>query len=167
MAHDMHAFANSAELANSLADRVAGALSAAISARGAASIAVSGGSTPKAFFQALATRALDWEKVTITLVDERFVPADNPRSNHLLVSSNLLTGKASAARFLPLYQDVSSVEKAAAIATENTRTVGCPFDVVTIDRTEVTVGLSRHPSPPRAATRRHRRRRSRAPPGRR
>ncbi|MGO4440115.1 6-phosphogluconolactonase [Rhizobium sp. RAF56] len=132
MAHDMHAFANSAELANSLADRVAGALSAAISARGAASIAVSGGSTPKAFFQALATRALDWEKVTITLVDERFVPADNPRSNHLLVSSNLLTGKASAARFLPLYQDVSSVEKAAAIATENTRTVGCPFDVVTL-----------------------------------
>ncbi|TXH84597.1 MAG: 6-phosphogluconolactonase, partial [Rhizobium sp.] len=109
MTANMHAFANGAELAGKLADKVAETLSSAIAARGSASIAVSGGSTPKAFFQALSSRSIDWGKVTITLVDERFVPADNPRSNHLLVQENLLKDKAAAAVFLPLYQAAASV----------------------------------------------------------
>ncbi len=125
----MHAFANGAELAGKLADKVAETLSAAVATRGSASIAVSGGSTPKAFFQALSSRTIDWAKVTITLVDERFVPADNPRSNHLLVQENLLKDKAAAAKFLPLYQAAASVEEAAVIATEETKAVGHPFDV--------------------------------------
>ncbi|MGG6896044.1 6-phosphogluconolactonase [Rhizobium sp. BR 315] len=129
MTANMHAFANGAELAGKLADKVAETLSAAVAARGSASIAVSGGSTPKAFFQALSSRSIDWAKVTITLVDERFVAADNPRSNHLLVQENLLKDKAAAASFLPLYQAAASVEEAAAIATEKTRAVGHPFDV--------------------------------------
>ena len=129
MTANMHAFANGAELAGKLADKVAETLSSAIAARGSASIAVSGGSTPKAFFQALSSRAIDWGKVTITLVDERFVPAGNPRSNHLLVQENLLKDKAAAARFLPLYQAAASVEEAAVIATEETKAVGHPFDV--------------------------------------
>ncbi len=129
MTANMHAFANGAELAGKLADKVAETLSVAIATRGSASIAVSGGSTPKAFFQALSSRSIDWDKVTVTLVDERFVPADNPRSNHLLVQENLLKDKAAAARFLPLYQAAASVEEAAVIATEETKAVGHPFDV--------------------------------------
>ena len=85
MTSTLHSFASGSQLAEKLADAVSAALSAAISARGAASLAVSGGSTPKAFFKALSTRKIEWSKVVITLVDERFVPADNPRSNHLLV----------------------------------------------------------------------------------
>jgi 6-phosphogluconolactonase len=129
MTANMHAFANGAELAGKLADKVAETLSAAITARGSASLAVSGGSTPKAFFQALSSRPLDWSKVTITLVDERFVPADNPRSNHLLVNENLLKDKAAAAAFVPLYQAVASVEDAATIATQQTAAIGNPFDI--------------------------------------
>ncbi|KAA1185953.1 6-phosphogluconolactonase [Rhizobium tropici] len=129
MTANMHAFANGAELAGKLADKVAETLTSGIAARGSANIAVSGGSTPKAFFQALSSHSIDWSKVTITLVDERFVPADNPRSNHLLVQENLLKDKAAAANFLPLYQAAASVEEAAAIATEKTKTVGHPFDV--------------------------------------
>lgn len=129
MTANMHAFANGAELAGKLADKVAETLSDGIAARGSASIAVSGGSTPKVFFQVLSSRTIDWGKVTITLVDERFVPADNPRSNHLLVQENLLKDKAAAATFLPLYQAVASVEEAAAIATEKTAVVSQPFDV--------------------------------------
>ncbi|MGO7373890.1 6-phosphogluconolactonase, partial [Rhizobium ruizarguesonis] len=104
-------------------DKVAASLSAAIAARGPASIAVSGGSTPKVFFQALSTRAIAWDKVTITLVDERFVPADNARSNHLLVDANLLQNKARAARVLPLYKDAASAEEAVRIATEKTKAI--------------------------------------------
>ncbi|OHV25959.1 6-phosphogluconolactonase [Rhizobium sp. RMa-01] len=130
MASTLHSFASPADLAGSLADKVADRLSAAISARGTASIAVSGGSTPKAFFQALSTRGVTWDKVTITLVDERFVPADNPRSNHMLVDANLLQNKAKAARFVPLYQPAASVEEAAQLATEKSAEIGIPFDVV-------------------------------------
>lgn len=130
MAATMHAFADAAELAHNLADKVAASLSTAITTRGAAAIAVSGGSTPKAFFQELSTRDLDWSKVTITLVDERFVPADNERSNHLLVASNLLQNAAKAATFQPLYQAAGSVEEAAVLATAATQAIGNPFDVV-------------------------------------
>ncbi len=130
MASTLHTFADGATLANRLAARVAEALAAAIATRGSAAMAVSGGSTPKAFFQALSKRPLDWDKVTITLVDERFVPADDPRSNHLLVAANLLQNDAAQARFLPLYHPASTVEDAAAIATAAVRDIGNPFDVV-------------------------------------
>lgn len=132
MAATMHAFASGAELAAGLADKVAEALSAAIAARGSASIAVSGGSTPKAFFQELSSRVLDWDKVTITLVDERFVPPDNPRSNHLLVNANLLKDKAAAAQFLPLYQPAADAKKSAVIATRETRGIDDPFDIAIV-----------------------------------
>jgi 6-phosphogluconolactonase len=128
----MHAFSSGAELAAGLADKVAEALSAAIAARGSASIAVSGGSTPKAFFQELSSRVLDWDKVTITLVDERFVPPDNPRSNHLLVNANLLKDKAAAAQFLPLYQPAADAKKSAVIATRETRGIDDPFDIAIV-----------------------------------
>jgi 6-phosphogluconolactonase len=130
MTATMHNFANAAELARNLADKVAASLSTAIATKGTAVIAVSGGSTPKAFFQELSTRDIDWAKVTITLVDERFVPADNPRSNHLLVASNLLQNSAKAATFQPLYQAAASVEEAAKLSTAATAKIGNPFDVV-------------------------------------
>ncbi len=130
MSANLHEFKDGAALAEGLADRVAGALAEAVTTRGRASIAVSGGSTPKAFFKALSSRDIDWSKVTITLVDERFVPADNPRSNHLLVADNLLQGKAEAAQFLPLYRDAGSAEEAAKIVTKDADALGEPFDVV-------------------------------------
>ncbi len=124
-------FENGAALAAALATTVATALSAAVAARGKASIAVSGGSTPKAFFDALSREAIDWEKVTVTLVDERFVPADNPRSNHLLVATHLLKNVAAKAHFLPLFSAAASAEDAAERATE-AAALAQPFDVVVL-----------------------------------
>ncbi|WP_337183620.1 6-phosphogluconolactonase [Shinella sp.] len=132
MSAEMHEFRDGAALTEGLADRVSTALADGIAARGGATIAVSGGSTPKAFFRALADRDIDWSKVTVTLVDERFVPADNPRSNHLLVSENLLQGKAKAAGFLPLYRDAGSAEEAARIVSADAASLGHPFDVVVL-----------------------------------
>lgn len=130
MSAKLHEFSDAATLAVSLADDVAACLQAAIRQRGRATIAVSGGSTPKRFFETLSGRDLDWDKVTVTLVDERFVPADHPRSNHLLVATHLLKDKAAAATFLPLYYEAASIEDAAIIATEKTADIGQPFDVV-------------------------------------
>lgn len=129
MAFTFHNFGSAESLAAQLAIDVAARLSQAIAARGSASIAVSGGSTPKRFFEVLSMQDIAWDKVTITLVDERFVPADNPRSNHLLVATHLLQNKAASAIFQPLYQDVASALQAAAIATEKTEDIGNPLDV--------------------------------------
>jgi 6-phosphogluconolactonase len=130
MSARLHEFKDGAALAEGLADRVSAALADAVAARGKATIAVSGGSTPKAFFKSLSTRDIDWAKVTITLVDERFVPADNPRSNHLLVAENLLQGNAQAANFLPLYREADSADEAAKIVSQDAEALGAPFDVV-------------------------------------
>jgi 6-phosphogluconolactonase len=68
-------------------------------------LAVSGGKSPVPFFHALRSQPLDWSRVMITLVDERFVPADHPDSNAALVREHLLQDAAAAARFLPLVGD--------------------------------------------------------------
>jgi 6-phosphogluconolactonase len=125
----LHTFENGTALAAALADKVAGVLSAAIAARGKATLAVSGGSTPKAFFKALSGCPVDWSNVTVTLVDERYVPADDPRSNHKLVRENLLTGKAAAATFMPLYHEAANAAEGAVVASAETASViERPFD---------------------------------------
>ncbi len=126
-----HIFDNGTALAEALADAVSHRLAAAIEAHGAASIAVSGGSTPKLFFQALSKRELDWAKVTVTLVDERFVPPESDRSNHGLVAANLLNNRAAEARFAPLYHAAPTAEVAAAMASAATAGLA-PFDVAVL-----------------------------------
>ena len=49
-------------------------LAGAIATRGMATLAVSGGTTPKRFLERLAQTGIDWADVTVLLVDERWVP---------------------------------------------------------------------------------------------
>lgn len=53
----------------------------AIQDRGQCTIALSGGSTPKALYEAIANQNLPWEKIHVFWGDERYVPADHPDSN--------------------------------------------------------------------------------------
>ncbi len=128
----MHVFDSSAALAEGLAGSVAAVLSAAIATRGQACIAVSGGSTPKAFFKALSGKPIEWSKVIVTLVDERFVAPDSDRSNEKLVRDNLLIDAAAAAKLEPLYYPAPTAEDAAAAAAKQTAAIGCPFDVAVL-----------------------------------
>ena len=125
-------YASSGELAAALADAVAEALGAAIAARGHATLAVSGGSTPKRFFEALSGWDIDWPKVTVTLVDERFVPPDNERSNEALVRRHLLRGKAAAASFIGLWRETHCVEDAAQQSLRDIARLPTPLDVVVL-----------------------------------
>lgn len=56
-------------------------LSTAISERGQFTIALSGGSTPKPLYEAMADQNVAWEKIHIFWGDERYVPSDHPESN--------------------------------------------------------------------------------------
>jgi 6-phosphogluconolactonase len=87
------------------ADMLAGALRTAIETRGEALLAVPGGRTPEGVFRHLADQALDWSKVTVTLVDERWVDPTSPDSNERLVRERLLQGPVAEARFIPMKSD--------------------------------------------------------------
>ncbi|MCX8572214.1 6-phosphogluconolactonase [Aminobacter sp. MET-1] len=116
------------ELAAGLAAKVADTLKAAIISRGTAFLAVSGGTTPGRFFAALSKQVLDWSKVTVTLVDERFVPESSPRSNAALAKASLLQNEAAGARFAPLFHEAASVEEGADLADIKLRSLPWPLD---------------------------------------
>ena len=81
-------------------------------------LAVSGGRSPIALFEALSRAKLDWTNVTITLVDERLVPPRHADSNAALVRRHLLQHAAAAARFLPLVGEQTDVSDPAAALAE-------------------------------------------------
>jgi 6-phosphogluconolactonase len=83
-----------------LAHRIADLLGKAIQERGHALLCVSGGKSPIPLFHALRDLPLSWEKVTISLADERCVPVGHPHSNAALVSAHLLQGLAADARLV-------------------------------------------------------------------
>ena len=116
------------ELAADLAAKVADTLKAAIIRRGEAFLAVSGGTTPARFFAALSKQVLDWSKVTVTLVDERFVPESSSRSNAALAKVSLLQNEAAAANFAPLFHEAASVEQGANLADSELRSLPWPLD---------------------------------------
>ena len=82
------------EAARAAAAHVVACLSAAVSARKRASIALAGGRTPEALYRLLAEmpyRArIDWDKVEIFWGDERCVPPDHPDSNYRMAREALL-----------------------------------------------------------------------------
>lgn len=127
-----HEFSSSDALAETLAGTVREALGDAVRRNGRAVIAVSGGRTPAAFFSQLSRQKLAWDKVTVTLVDERFVPTKSPRSNARLVARHLLQNEAASAEFVGLYSDSTSVEEAAERAAQAFTALPEPLDVVVL-----------------------------------
>jgi 6-phosphogluconolactonase len=70
--------------------------------RGRATFIATGGKTPETTYDILARANLTWDKITITLTDERWVDAHGPDSNERMVRDRLLTERAAAATFVPL-----------------------------------------------------------------
>ena len=62
----------------------------AIEEHGFFRLALSGGNTPRAVYQALALRECRWPKWIVTFGDERCVPPDDPQSNYRMASEAFL-----------------------------------------------------------------------------
>lgn len=122
--------ADGAAWAEACADRLAGTLRAALDETGRAVFAGAGGSTPSPIYRRLAATDLDWSRVAVTLVDERYVPESSPDSNAALMKQTLLTGPAAAARFVPLYHPSVTVDRAAAVAAHVLAAEGGRLDAV-------------------------------------
>ena len=128
--YQLNEFEKRAALDTKLADTVAEMLSDAIAKKGKASIAVSGGSTPKGFFTALSKKDLPWQDITITLADERWVDIENDASNTRLVHENLLQNNAVNAKFFHLKQGDELCEETLADLNLAANSALLPLDVL-------------------------------------
>ncbi len=125
-------FADAVALAEGLASAVATDLRRAIAERGVATIALAGGNTPRRFLQALSRLPLDWAKVRVLPVDERWVPNTDPRSNERLLREHLLQGVAATAQLLPLYRPVETPEVALQSVAGDIAHRALPLDVAVL-----------------------------------
>jgi 6-phosphogluconolactonase len=94
---EIYVLQNGSALSRAAADEILRVAREAIAVRGRFTIALSGGSTPKAIFALLAAdhaagaNTIAWDKVQVFFGDERPVPPDHPDSNYRMASEALLS----------------------------------------------------------------------------
>ena len=95
MKEEIRLFNDSNELAGQLARDFSTAVSEKAASGKSLTVALSGGHTPKAFFEILAgppyRTAVQWDKVVFFWGDERCVPPDNDESNYKMTNGTLLS----------------------------------------------------------------------------
>lgn len=127
-----HRFPDALGLARALAGEIQVELQEAIAARGHASLVVSGGRTPIALFHQLAAEKLAWDKVWVTLADERWVDVHDAASNERLVRAELLRDHAATAQFIGLKNAAATPEAGVEWAWRSLARIAKPFDVVVL-----------------------------------
>lgn len=125
-------FGDRRQLARELARSLAAGLAAAVAERGAATLVVSGGSTPKPLFAKLRRKILPWDRVSVTLADERWVAAVEAASNEGLVRRQLLVEEAAAARWVGLKNDAPTPEAGRDECERRLRRLPRPFEAVVL-----------------------------------
>ena len=89
----IEALATAADLFHAAAEEFVRAARGAMGAQGRFTVALSGGSTPKALYSLLATNyaGFAWNRIFLFFGDERHVPPTDPESNYRMVNESLLT----------------------------------------------------------------------------
>jgi 6-phosphogluconolactonase len=123
-------FDDAPALTSALAVTVSADLKAALAARYAATLVVSGGRTPVNLFDSLSHAPLDWAHIIVTLADERWVGETDDRSNAKLVRHHLLRGAAAKATFIPLTNREPTPERGASEVEMRLAVLPLPIDVV-------------------------------------
>jgi len=123
-------FTDMAALQSAAVEAIRSAILAGVAARGTASLALSGGTTPIPIYEALSHLDLPWSQVQLTLTDERWVPVDDPASNEAMVRRTLLKGPAASARFTSLKCNTQTPEAAEGQIDGALRALAQPFDLV-------------------------------------
>lgn len=149
--NELH-FTTAEELAVHVADEVSNRLRHAIAMRGSASLVVSGGKSPIPMFHHLSRSVLDWDKVTITLADERWVSPDDSESNEGLVRKHLLVAEAARARFVPIKVPLDHPDDATKTVCDALSSITTPFDAVLLGMGDDGHTASWFPDSPRIAS---------------
>jgi len=129
--HPVSAFTDRGRLFLSLSLDIQTRLADALRRRGKASMALAGGSTPAPLYEALSQASLAWDKVSITLTDERWVSPADPASNEHLIRNVLIKDRAAGAIFCP-FKTKHAHASGGAPVTERRIARILPFDVCLI-----------------------------------
>ena len=92
-------FEQHTQLESTLLMALTSAISAAVKKYGDARILLSGGSTPLHLYELLSNEPLDWQRVSIALVDERYVSQESAYSNESQIKKQLQKNAAQQAKF--------------------------------------------------------------------
>lgn len=122
------------KLVDSLKEAIMEALSSAIDSKGFGTLVLSGGSTPIELLKKLSLVEFEWEKVRVTLVDERWVDASSDKSNEKLVRTHFLVNNAKNARFFHLKTDGK-------YAKDSLTTVGVTLEKLSHELDVVVLGM--------------------------
>ena len=129
---NFHAFDESSELTLALSEAICKLLKNAIEKNGKASLVVSGGNTPKKLFTKLSLCDIAWDKVVISLCDERWVDNESDDSNEKLVKTYLLKNYAKKANFIGMFQQKINLEDAKIIYEKIAKDKIIPIDVIVL-----------------------------------
>jgi 6-phosphogluconolactonase len=126
--HDESFFQDRRRLYAGLCQDFTDRLNQIIRKRRKASLALAGGTTPGPLYEALSNMPINWEKVSLTVTDERWVSPEDPASNEYLVRDVLMRRRAASATFVPLKTKHAKASGGAAVA-EKRLTPIMPFDI--------------------------------------
>ena len=99
-----------------------------IKKRRKASMALAGGTTPGPLYDSLSNVPINWEKVSLTLTDERWVHPEDPASNEFLIRDTLMRRRAAVATFVPFKTNHAKASGGAATAEKRIAPI-MPFDI--------------------------------------
>jgi 6-phosphogluconolactonase len=134
--NQIEVFENDRELVEALAKKFEELAKAAINEYGRFIVSLSGGSTPKIFYERLAEQPyaghLQWDKILFFLGDERCVPHDHPDSNFSMINRALFTKVAipESNIFPTIHQDTDPDGAAAQYEETLRRVYAAPNDEV-------------------------------------
>lgn len=117
-------FENRTHLLTALSAECQDVLAEGISKHGLATLLVSGGTTPAPLYEALSKADMNWKKIRIGLVDERWVDDQHAASNEALIRRSLLINNAKNVEFVGMKN--SAATAAAGQAETETRYRGLP-----------------------------------------
>lgn len=124
-----HSFASREVMVDAATQQIADAVIAAIKKKGTAILMLSGGSSPRPVYEALSEMDLPWDKVTIGLVDDRWIERGETGSNETFLDETLFKGQARNAKFIGLKTRGPNPAAGVKASERQISAITSPFDV--------------------------------------
>lgn len=120
------------EMIDAVFEHAIGALQEAVTEREAASFLVSGGSSPAPIYKRLSEADLNWSKIKVALVDERWVDFEHDKSNEAFIVNTLMQNNATAAKLVGMKNSAVSAADGLAKCESDYQKLAAPFDVTVL-----------------------------------
>ena len=127
-----HPSPDAASMALALSKRMQELACAAIESRGSASIGLAGGSTPMASYADFAKADMQWQKLKLALIDERFVPLTDSQSNEANIANAFTGVQQQLGAWQGLFSASDTISACAQAANRAIQAFGLPFDTTVI-----------------------------------